>query len=234
MGQGSLVSMPAHKPRPLYPKTSSTGANGPVCSEDGCILLPVGMGHPWVSCSWPASVPHIPLLRPVFKYLLLFGPQLRPPHHLHHPRVLPGLTHRAAQQDNHAPSADGAGSSVTVTRSGWAKQPRVPGARMRRAQGSWGRGTCSAPRRCRSGKHPAFQPSPEHPPRWPGWQVHRVARPWVLSPWGRRRVAPSHRPRLRRREPPWGWPSPPPCTPAGHSCGRERSVVGTQRVFPSF
>lgn len=135
----------------------------------------------------------------------------------------------AAVDGSGVASADGAGSSVTVTRSGWAKQPRVPGARMRRAQGSWGRGTCSAPRRCRSGKHPAFQPSPEHPPRWPGWQVHRVARPWVLSPWGRCRVAPSHRPRLRRREPPWGWPSPPPCTPAGHSFSSSSSSKPQRR-----
>lgn len=77
---------------------------------------------------------------------------------------------------------------MTVTWSGWVKQPPGPGGRgcsVRRAAGETGGGTRSAPRRCRSGKHPTFQPSPEHPPRWPGWQIHRVGRAVGAQPMGK-------------------------------------------------
>lgn len=114
---------------------------------------------------------------------LLFGPQLRPPT----TSSTPGCSRGSPTGIFFPlPSADGAGSSMTVTWSGWVKQPPGPGARMLRAQGSWGDGgTRSAPRRCRSGKHPTFQPSPEHPPRWPGWQVHRVGQAVGAQPMGK-------------------------------------------------
>lgn len=54
----------------------------------------------------------------------------------------------------------------------------------------------------------------------------------VLNPRGRRRVATS--PRSQQQEPPWGWLSPLPRSPAPHACGGERSITGTPRPFPSF
>lgn len=63
--------------------------------------------------------------------------------------------------------------------------PRGRGCSVRRAAGETGGGTRSAPRRCHSGKHPTFQPSPEHPPRWPGWQIHRVGRAVGAQPMGK-------------------------------------------------
>lgn len=89
--------------------------------------------------------------------------------------------------------------------------------------------THSAARCHLSGQHWSFHPSPERPL---GWRVHRVARRWVLSPWGRHWAVTS--PHSRQQEPSWGRQSLPPRSPAAHACNGESSVTGIPRPFRSF
>lgn len=169
-----------------------------MCSEDGRILLLMPRSLT-PRCPSPPSA---------------FWPLFQATHHLLHPGARPpgffpptfsrrsGLFH-----DSHLVRLGKAAA--------W---PR--GARMLRAQGSRGDGGGGHALPRAAAARGSIQLSNRAPSILLAGRAGRyteLAGPWVLSPWGRRRVAPSHRPRLRWREPPWRWPSPPPRIPAGCS-----------------
>ena len=145
-GTAAQLHPPAPKSHPLHPKHPPLGQAAPS-------PLPANHQHPQ---------DHM---------LRILAPDTGHPPPPHHPGVLGGLTHPPFSRTVGHPRTFGCWSSLIhvshlfrlgiVAASPWGEDALCGG--------QLGTRTRSATCHRRSGKHPAFHPSPEHPP---GWRVH--------------------------------------------------------------